>query len=168
MSGEPPDAQRRPGRPGGMAPPAIAELPDGTVIELQPLAEQICELHLRLHPEDVARYGRELAREWCVHDNQHMLAWAIEDRDLRGQVAWLAGVLDARGYPVANLVDNVLQAAHILDLQLPAAVAEPIARRMREAVADLGGGTTGPGGEAQLEPGGTSGPGGEAQPEPGG
>lgn len=132
MSGE-----RRVEPPSGMAPPASARLPDGTVVDLAPLAQRITEAHLRRHPEDVARYGDELARAWCTHDNQHLLAWAIMDADLEGQLAWLARILDARGYPVANLVDNVATCAEIVGDAIPSPAGRTVADRMRAAARGL-------------------------------
>lgn len=120
-----------------MAPPVAAELPDGTSVALVPLAQEICTRHLERHPEDAERYGYELAFDWCVHDQQHVLAWAVEDRDLAGQIRWLAGVLDARGYPIPNLVDSILQGAEILSLRLSLPGSEEIAARMRAAVERL-------------------------------
>lgn len=120
-----------------MPPPATAQASEGMTVELAPLAQEVCDRHLQRHPEDVERYGFELASQWCIHDQQHILAWAIEDRDLTGQVHWLAGVLDARGYPVANLVDSVLQGAKILGARLSAPVGEAVAARMRDAVDGL-------------------------------
>lgn len=61
MSGEAPRETRRPNPPGGMAPPETAELPDGTVVDLLPLAQEVCTRHLERHPEDVEHYGYELA-----------------------------------------------------------------------------------------------------------
>jgi hypothetical protein len=108
---------RRPAPPSGMAPPVTATLPDGVALELQPLASEITERHLRRHPEDVERYG-DLARVWCIHDNQHLVNWAV--LDVRGvlsfseQLRWLANVLDSRGYPLANLADNLQTGAHVV------------------------------------------------------
>lgn len=99
--------------PGGMPPPTSAALPDGTEADLHALAVRVTEVHLQRHPEDTERYG-DLAWEWCVHDAQHLMAWGIEDTDFAGQLAWLAGVLDARGYPLANLYDCVLTCARVL------------------------------------------------------
>jgi hypothetical protein len=105
---------RRPAPPSGMAPPATATLPDGVVLDLQPLAREITDRHLRRHPEDIERYG-DLARAWGVHDNQHLVNWAVLDADgavsFQDQVAWLANVLGSRGYPLANLADNLDTAA---------------------------------------------------------
>jgi hypothetical protein len=65
---------RRPALPSGMPPPESAETAAGERIELRPLAELVTDNHLAGHPEDVERYGRELARAWGVHDTQHLLA----------------------------------------------------------------------------------------------
>ncbi|HXD65427.1 MAG TPA: hypothetical protein VNV17_12465 [Solirubrobacteraceae bacterium] len=108
---------RRPAPPSGMAPPVTATLPDGVVLELRPLAGEITERHLHRHPEDVERYG-DLAREWGIHDNQHLVNWAV--LDVRGvlsfpeQLRWLANVLDGRGYPLANLADNLQTGAEVI------------------------------------------------------
>jgi hypothetical protein len=97
-----------------MAPPVKATLPDGVVVDLGPLAREITDRHLRRHPEDTERYG-DLAREWGVHDNQHLVNWAVLDvggaLSFEEQVAWLANVLGSRGYPLANLADNLDTAA---------------------------------------------------------
>lgn len=115
-----------------MAPPARAVLPDGSELDLHPLAVKVTEIHLQRHPEDGERYG-ELAWEWCVHDTQHLLSWAIGDLDFLGQLRWLAGVLQARGYPVANLYDCVHTCARVLRSEC-GATAQPAARRMEDAV----------------------------------
>ena len=124
-------SERRPARPGGMPPPTEVALPDGTPVSLVALAERVAELHLRRHPEDVERYGQELAHDWCVHDHQHMLAWAIADLDLERQVLWLAGVLHARGYPVPNLTDSLLTAAGVIDEDIGGEPAAVISARLR-------------------------------------
>ena len=126
---------RRPARPGGMPPPTEVELPDGTVVNIRSLAERVSEIHLRRHPEDVERYGAELAHDWCVHDHQHILAWAMADLELERQVLWLAGVLDARGYPVPNLTDSLLTAAGVIDEDIGGDAGTAAAGRLR-ATAD--------------------------------
>ena len=129
--------ERKPARPGGMPPPTDVDLPDGTVVDLRRLAERVAEIHLRRHPEDVERYGLDLAHEWCVHDHQHMLAWAIADLDLERQVLWLAGVLHARTYPVANLTDSLITAAGVVEEQLGPDHAAVISARLRAAAGTL-------------------------------
>jgi hypothetical protein len=100
--------------PTGMAPPVTATLPGGVVLELRPLACEITDRHLIRHAEDLQRYG-ETGREWCTHDNQYLISWAVlavrDALSLREQLAWLASVLTSRGYPLANLADNLDTAA---------------------------------------------------------
>ena len=115
--------------PSGMAPPAQARLADGRIVNLLALAEEITDRHLADHPEEVERYG-DAGRAWGIHDNQHLLNWAILDArgvtSLVEQVQWLARVLDARGYPLPSLRDDLLTAAAVLreqgdpELEVPA------------------------------------------------
>ena len=118
-----------------MPPPATGVLSDGTEVDLHVLAVAVTEVHLQRHPEDSERYGA-LAWEWCVHDTQHLLAWAIGDLDFVGQLRWLSSLLHARGYPVANLYDCVLTCARVLRARCGALGEEP-ARRMEDAVAGV-------------------------------
>ena len=111
-------SRERPLRPpSGMPPPARATLPDGLLLNLVELAEEISDEHLRRHPDELARYG-ETVRDWCRHDNQHLLNWAVLDvcggLDFGGQVAWLAHVLGSRGYLLANLADDLRVAARVV------------------------------------------------------
>lgn len=117
--------------PGGMPPPTTATLPDGTEADLHTLAIKVTEIHLQRHPEDTERYG-DLAWAWCVHDTQHLMAWGVDDTDFAGQLRWLAGLLEARGYPVANLYDCVHTCARVLRDEHGAA-AEEAAARMDDA-----------------------------------
>jgi hypothetical protein len=100
-----------------MAPPVAATLPDGVVLDLRSLAAEITDRHLRRHPDDVERYG-EVARQWGIHDNQHLVNWAVFDaRGLLSfpeQLEWLANVLGSRGYPLANLADNLEIGAQVM------------------------------------------------------
>jgi hypothetical protein len=111
-----------------MAPPTSATLPDGTVLDLHGLACEISDRHLRRHPEDTERYG-EVARDWCVHDNQHLLNWAALDAtgalSFQEQLAWLANVLGSRGYPLPSLADNLETAAQVAREEI---VSEHVAR----------------------------------------
>jgi len=68
---------RRPAPPGGMPPPTTVSTLAGEAIRLIPLAAEVTKRHLEQHPEDVSRYGQDLAWQWCMHDMQHVLAWAI-------------------------------------------------------------------------------------------
>ena len=108
-------------RPSGMPPPTRATLPDGQVVDLGALAAEISVEHMTRHPDDLARYG-EVGREWCVHDNQHLLNWAVLEvcggLDFGPQVAWLAGVLGSRGYPLESLADDLRMAAQTVRRRL--------------------------------------------------
>jgi hypothetical protein len=118
------------GPPGGASPPARATLPDGVVLDLHELATEISAIHLARHPEDLARYGA-VGRAWCIHDNQHLLNWAVLDvceaLDFGAHVAWLADVLGSRGYPLANLADDLQTASHVVRRRLESAYAETLA-----------------------------------------
>jgi hypothetical protein len=120
-----------------MAPPEEATLSDGDIIALRPLAEHVTAVHLERHPDDLERYGDDLARAWCVHDNQHVLAWAVADLDLQGQLDWLARILTARGYPVKNLIDSVSTCAEVLETDLPGAAGTEVSERLRAAARAL-------------------------------
>jgi hypothetical protein len=123
---------RSPSRPSGSPPPDQVQH-EGERIALAPLAEETARRHLAAHPEDGERYG-DLAREWAVHDMQYVISWAYGDVadlvDLGAQATWLARVLDARGYPVANLADCMRTAAGV--------VPHPeVADRLRGVAGDL-------------------------------
>jgi len=126
------NSPRRPAPPSGMPPPETVATTTGETVQLVPLAEEVTRRHLDGHPEDVSRYGEDLAWQWCVHDMRHVLAWAIADQEFSGQLAWLARALDARDYPVNNLFDCVLTAADVVEEQLPPDVGTEVAGRMRQ------------------------------------
>ena len=119
-------------RPSGWMPPAEAWF-GGARIDLVPLAHEISRRHLERHPDDVERYG-ELAGEWAVHDMQHVLHWAFGDHggiiELDSQVAWLARVLGARGYPLENLWSCLRTAAEVVEERVDGGA--PVAARLRE------------------------------------
>jgi hypothetical protein len=107
---------RPPGAPSGGAPPATATLPDGSDVELVPLAREIARRHRLEFPDEADRYG-DRGLEWCVYDNQWLLSWAIMAvagwGDFHAQLAWLAGILESRGYPVARLARDLEIAAEV-------------------------------------------------------
>lgn len=103
--------------PSGMPPPTRATLPGGRRVSLAPLVETIADRYFEAHPEEVERYG-PVGREWCIHDNLHLLNWAIldvrGDTSLVAQVAWLANILGSRGFPLSSLRDDLHIAAAVL------------------------------------------------------
>jgi hypothetical protein len=123
---------RRPAPPGGWPPPETASLA-GEEVALVPLAEETSRRYFDRHPEDLARYG-DVARDWEVHDTLHLLNWAVGDVeghvDLGEQVAWLAGVLEARDFPLEHLASNLDIAADVTAGPMPA-----VSERLRAAAA---------------------------------
>ena len=119
----------RPDPPSGSPPPLWAGLPGGGRADLRGLAERVAHRYFEAHPEHVGRYG-PAGWEWCVHDTQYLISWAIHDVEgyvsLDEHVAWLAGVLGAREFPLEALRDNLVIAAGVLredpeaDLDAPA------------------------------------------------
>ena len=123
--------------PGGWPPPDTATL-DGEPVQLAPLAAEVGESYFEVHPEDLERYG-DAAREWEQHDTQHLLNWAIGDVeghvDLERQVTWLAGVLEARKFPLEHLASNLDLAANVVEVSVAGGV--PVAERLRAAAAHV-------------------------------
>lgn len=118
-------------------PPAQAELPDGSQMELEPVARAICERYYAEYDDEDARYG-DRGRAWCVHDNQHIVQWAALDlgryTDLSAQLDWLGRLLHARDFPMDRFVRNLELAADVVGEQGRSAVpvAERLARAARE------------------------------------
>jgi hypothetical protein len=104
--------------PSGQPPPVSARLRDGETLELRALAQEICSRYRAEFPDEGERYG-EAGMAWCIHDNQHILNWAVNDRNGYGgverQLAWLAGVLEARDFPLDRLARDLDIAAEVLD-----------------------------------------------------
>lgn len=97
--------------PGGASAPTAIRTQDGRLIDLIPVANEICRRYHLEFSDEADRYG-EAGRDWCRHDNCYLLAWAIQEaRDgtvsLAEQVAWLANVLDKRGFPVERLARDL-------------------------------------------------------------
>jgi hypothetical protein len=114
---------RPPRAPSGGAPPDSATLPDGSFLELAPLAREIARRHRVEFPDEADRYG-DRGLEWCVYDNQWLLSWAIMAAggwdDFDTQLMWLAGVLESRGYPVDRLARGLEIAAEVTtDARIP-------------------------------------------------
>jgi hypothetical protein len=122
--------------PSGWPPPADAQLGTAT-LDLGPLAEAVADRYFAAHPEDLERYGADVARAWELHDTRYLLSWAIgdvEDRvDLERQVAWLARILEAREFPLEHLADNLDHAAAVVSESVSGG--ETVAERLRAAAA---------------------------------
>jgi hypothetical protein len=123
--------------PSGFPPPVSATL-GGRTIALLPLAEEIADRYFAEFPEDFERYG-DAARAWEVHDTCHCLHWAILDAEgyasLDKEVAWLADVLVARGFPLEKLSRNLALAAAVVEERVPDGVL--VAGRLHGASASV-------------------------------
>lgn len=128
--------------PSGAPPPAQAQHSDGTPIDLEAIAGQICERYRQEFPDEEGRYG-ESGIKWCRHDNQYILAWAVQDaRDgtvqLEEQTQWLAQVLGSRGFPVARLTRNLEIASEtVLGNDQIGPLADDVSRLLIDAAAGL-------------------------------
>lgn len=126
---------RRVAPPSGWPPPARAQL-GGTEVALEPLAEAVADRYFDAYPGDLQRYG-DVARAWEIHDTHYLLAWAMGDVagyvELDRQVRWLAGILEARDFPLDHLADNLDLAAEVVIDRVPGG--EPVAARLRDAAA---------------------------------
>src|ERR1700712_5621252 len=96
------------GEPAPRVSAALGE--NGPSLDLVDFATEICRRYRTEFPDEKGRYG-DAGNQWCVHDNQHLLNWAVEavngDLDINREVAWLASVLESRGFPVERLARNL-------------------------------------------------------------
>ena len=103
--------------------PETARL-QGEEIDLVGPAREVCRRYRLEFPDEQGRYG-EAGVAWCVHDNQHILSWAVMAVEyglgMERQLEWLAGVLGSRDFPLERLVRDLEIAAEVVD---DAAVAE--------------------------------------------
>jgi hypothetical protein len=117
-------ARGRPAPPSGQPPPRAATLADGTALDLEALAAEVCGRYRAEYPDEAQRYG-EAGILWCRHDNQHLINWAALHTQgylvLDEQVAWLAKVLEAREFPPARLARDLDIAAEVVRVRVPGA-----------------------------------------------
>jgi hypothetical protein len=121
--------------PSGAPPPAAAELRDGGTLDLRALAGEVCRRYRAEFPDERERYG-DAGVAWCVHDNQYLLNWAVLEANGMGgferQLAWLAGVLEARDFPLGRLARDLEIAAAVLAAEAgPLGPAEVLAAGVR-------------------------------------
>lgn len=124
-------------RPSGDPPPTQATLPDGTVLDLVPLAAEVTDRYAQAFPDEDERYSAEW-RAWSDHDNQHVLWWAINTHDgtvdLWAEISWLARVLEARDFPLDRLVLSLQLVADVLR-ERAGATADSAAAELRAVAA---------------------------------
>jgi hypothetical protein len=89
-----------------MPPPEAVTGPLGEELDLMAIARETCASYDAEFPDERERYGPAGA-DWCRHDCQHLLNWAVlsltEALDFEAQLAWLARVLEARDFPIPRL-----------------------------------------------------------------
>jgi hypothetical protein len=103
--------------PSGSPPPEYATL-GGARLALPALAEAVADRYFAAFPEDLERYGDDVARAWELHDTRYLLSWAVADAegydDLGNRVAWLAKILEARDFPLEHLGRNLELAGDVV------------------------------------------------------
>jgi hypothetical protein len=89
-----------------MPPPQRVTGPRGHEVNLVEIARKTCVAYDVEFPDERERYG-PAGIEWCRHDVQHLLNWAVlsltHDLDYERELSWLARVLEARDFPLARL-----------------------------------------------------------------
>jgi hypothetical protein len=122
--------------PGGEAPPSSACLDDDEPLDLVELARAICRRYRDEFPDEQSRYG-DAGTAWCVHDNQWLLSWGAESvtgyLDMHDEVAWLASVLEARGFPLERLCRDLEIGAEVVLKQVRGRSGEQLAAVLRDA-----------------------------------
>ena len=103
--------------PSGAPAPVTAVLRDGEALDLRALAHEICRRYRDEFPDEQARYG-DAGMAWCLHDNQHLLNWAVTESNGYGgfesQLGWLADILEARDFPLERLARDLEIAAEVV------------------------------------------------------
>lgn len=134
---------------GGQPPPRTARV-ENTQLDLEAVAAEICDRYHAEFTDENARYG-DAGREWCRHDNQWLLHWAVNDilglDDIGRQALWLAGVLRSRDFPIDRLVRNLQIAAEVATARVPAPVGTQLATRLTSAAVAVAAGPDGSAGE---------------------
>ena len=115
-------------------PSRSARLPGGEAVDLVALAAEICARYRAEFPDEQERYG-DAGLAWCVHDNQHILNWAVlarsGDVDLDRELAWLARVLGAPDCPHERLARNLEIASDVVRERLDGALADDLSAAAR-------------------------------------
>ena len=128
-------SQRRLAPPSCHPPPASVVV-SGTNLDLVHLAQEICRRYQEIFPDEEERYG-ETGQAWCIHDNQHLLNWAAGEVngyfEMAPQVAWLAKILEVRGFPIDRLARNLAIASEVVLTHVTGRPAAPLAEVLANA-----------------------------------
>jgi len=125
--------------PSGDEPPTSIFLgEDGETLDAESLAREICRRYRVEFPDEQERYG-DAGRAWCVHDNLYLLNWGAETvngyDDMQREVAWLAGVLEARNFPLTRLARNLDIGATVIRARIHSASGDRLATVFEDAAA---------------------------------
>ena len=92
---------RRPAPPSGWKAPTTLTTLSGEEIDLIGPARSATEAFIAECPAYLERYG-EAGRQWCIHDHQHVLNWALirSEERFAEEIDWLRGILEARDFPL--------------------------------------------------------------------
>jgi hypothetical protein len=116
---------KRTAMPSGAPPPEEAG-----GLDLRVMADRVTERYAAEFPDEDERYEPAVWRAWCRHDTQYLLQWAVLDAEgittLDDQAAWLARVLESRGFPLDRLARTLELAADEADAETRADVAGPL------------------------------------------
>ena len=123
---------KRTALPSGAAPPEEAG-----GLDLRAMAERVTDRYGIEFPDEDERYDPAVWRAWCRHDTQYLLQWAVLDVEqttsLDTQVAWLAGILETRGFPLDRLARTLELAGDEADAEQRTDVGD----RLRESAQEL-------------------------------
>jgi hypothetical protein len=125
--------------PSGTPAPAVAEMGNDQ-LDLAGLAREVCSRYYRHYGDEAERYGPQ-GVDWCRHDNQWLLSWAVGDvlgvTDLDEQACWLARVLHSRSFPIDRLAHNLRLAADVVQENLPSDPGTELAKALQRAAATV-------------------------------
>ena len=116
---------------GDEAPRLSSPLLGGEKKDLVATATEICHRYRQEFPDEKERYG-SAGNAWCVHDNQHMLNWAVETVngyfEINQEVAWLANILEARHFPTDRLARSLDIGAQVVQETLTGKPGQQLSR----------------------------------------
>jgi len=125
--------------PSGTPPPTVAEIGEQR-LDLVQLAGEVCDRYYRHYEDEHERYGSAGA-DWCRHDNQWLISWAVSDvrglTDLDEQASWLARVLHARKFPIDRLAHDLRLAAEVVVEYVPSGQGTAIGEALQRAASTV-------------------------------
>jgi hypothetical protein len=122
--------------PSGERPPTTAISPRGQELDLVAVAKLTCSAYDAEFADERARYG-PAGMQWCLHDNQHLLNWAVMSLtygiSFEHELAWLAGILERRAFPLERLARDLELLSSALTSTYPDE--QEVAERIKEGAA---------------------------------